>query len=89
MYFNRDTGAGAGAGGMKQSQSYYSNMQVGVESQLWNEMTSCFPPQAPDMDDVKESVKQGVTKVAGRLSGMASGVMSSIQVSQPLYIKTI
>jgi len=59
MYFNRDTGAGAG--GMKQSQSYYSNMQ------------------APDMDDVKESVKQGVTKVAGRLSGMASGVMSSIQ----------
>merc|ERR1719189_1746328 len=58
MYFNRDTATG---GGMKQSQSYYSNMQ------------------APDMDDVKESVRQGVTKVAGRLSGMASGVMSSIQ----------
>eukprot|EP00092_Neocalanus_flemingeri_P034398 GFUD01037407.1.p1 GENE.GFUD01037407.1~~GFUD01037407.1.p1 ORF type:complete len:540 (+),score=207.18 GFUD01037407.1:53-1672(+) len=35
--------------------------------------------QAPDMDDVKESVRQGVTKVAGRLSGMASGVMSQIQ----------
>jgi len=60
MYFNRDTGA-SGAGVMKQSQSYYSNMQ------------------APDMDDVKESVRHGVTKVAGRLSGMASGVMSSIQ----------
>ena len=28
MYFNRDTGSGAG--GMKQSQSYYSNMQVGA-----------------------------------------------------------
>ena len=36
--------------------------------------------QAPDMEDVKESVRHGVTKVAGRLSGMASGVMSSIQV---------
>jgi len=35
--------------------------------------------QAPDMEDVKESVRQGVTKVAGRLSGMASGVMSQIQ----------
>lgn len=35
--------------------------------------------QAPDMDDVKESVKQGVSKVAGRLSNMASGVMSQIQ----------
>ena len=41
-----------------------------------------FSSQAPDMDDVKESVRHGVTKVAGRLSGMASGVMSSIQVSQ-------
>jgi len=35
--------------------------------------------QAPDMEDVKESVRQGVTKVAGRLSGMASGVMNQIQ----------
>jgi len=35
--------------------------------------------QAPDMEDVKESVRQGVTKVAGRLSGIASGVMSQIQ----------
>jgi ADP-ribosylation factor GTPase-activating protein 2/3 len=34
---------------------------------------------APDLDDVKESVKQGVSKVAGRLSNMASGVMSQIQ----------
>lgn len=35
--------------------------------------------QAPDLEDVKESVKQGVTKVAGRLSSLANGVMSSIQ----------
>ena len=35
---------------------------------------------APDMEDVKESVKQGVSKVAGRLSNMASGVMTQIQV---------
>jgi len=34
---------------------------------------------APDMDDVKESVRQGVSKVAGRLSNMASGVMNQIQ----------
>lgn len=36
--------------------------------------------QAPDLDDVKESVRQGVTKVAGKLSSLANGVMSSIQV---------
>ncbi|XP_066998688.1 ADP-ribosylation factor GTPase-activating protein 2 isoform X2 [Anabrus simplex] len=35
--------------------------------------------QAPDLEDVKESVRQGVTKVAGKLSSIANGVMSSIQ----------
>ncbi|XP_014098652.2 ADP-ribosylation factor GTPase-activating protein 2 [Bactrocera oleae] len=35
--------------------------------------------QAPDLDDVKESVRQGVHKVAGRLSSIANDVMSSIQ----------
>lgn len=35
---------------------------------------------APDLDDVRESVRQGVTKVAGRLSSLANGVMSTIQV---------
>uniref|UniRef100_A0A1I8Q8X4 Arf-GAP domain-containing protein n=1 Tax=Stomoxys calcitrans TaxID=35570 RepID=A0A1I8Q8X4_STOCA len=35
--------------------------------------------QAPDMDDVKESVRQGVHKVAGRLSSLANDVMSSLQ----------
>uniref|UniRef100_A0A1B0FB98 Arf-GAP domain-containing protein n=1 Tax=Glossina morsitans morsitans TaxID=37546 RepID=A0A1B0FB98_GLOMM len=32
--------------------------------------------QAPDLDDVKESVRQGVHKVAGRLSALANDVMS-------------
>jgi len=40
---------------------------------------SSYSVQAPDMEDVKESVRQGVSKLGGRLSGMASGVMSSIQ----------
>uniref|UniRef100_A0A1B6D9B9 Arf-GAP domain-containing protein n=1 Tax=Clastoptera arizonana TaxID=38151 RepID=A0A1B6D9B9_9HEMI len=35
--------------------------------------------QAPDLEDVKESVRQGVTKVAGKLSSLANGMMSSIQ----------
>ncbi|XP_073840583.1 ADP-ribosylation factor GTPase activating protein 3 isoform X1 [Musca autumnalis] len=35
--------------------------------------------QAPDLDDVKESVRQGVHKVAGRLSSLANDVMSSLQ----------
>ncbi|XP_044730621.1 ADP-ribosylation factor GTPase-activating protein 2 isoform X2 [Chrysoperla carnea] len=42
-----------------------------------NSMANNF--QAPDLDDVKESVRQGVTKVAGKLSSLANGVMSSIQ----------
>ncbi|XP_050530472.1 ADP-ribosylation factor GTPase-activating protein 2 [Daktulosphaira vitifoliae] len=35
--------------------------------------------QAPDLEEVKESVKQGVTRVAGKLSSLANGVMSSFQ----------
>ncbi|EDV97200.1 ADP-ribosylation factor GTPase-activating protein 2 [Drosophila grimshawi] len=34
---------------------------------------------APDLDDVKESVRQGVHKVAGRLSNLANDVMTSLQ----------
>lgn len=37
--------------------------------------------QAPDLEDVRESVRQGVTKVAGKISSLANGVMSSLQVS--------
>jgi len=40
---------------------------------------SGYNVQAPDMEDVKESVRQGVSKLGGRLSGMASGVMNQIQ----------
>lgn len=36
--------------------------------------------QAPDFDDVKESVRLGVTKVAGKISSLVNGAMSSIQV---------
>lgn len=54
---------GSGGGGMSRSSSSYSYTNV----------------QAPDMEDVRESVKQGVNKVAGRLSNMASGVMNQIQ----------
>lgn len=35
--------------------------------------------QAPDLDEVRESVRQGVTKVAGRLGSIATNVMSSLQ----------
>ena len=38
--------------------------------------------QAPDLEDVKDSVRQGVSKVAGRLSNVASGVMTQLQVKQ-------
>ena len=37
--------------------------------------------QAPDLEDVKDSVRQGVSKVAGRLSNVASGVMTQLQVN--------
>lgn len=39
-----------------------------------------YTVQAPDLEDVRESVRQGVTKVAGKLSSLANGVMSSLQV---------
>ncbi|XP_071532926.1 ADP-ribosylation factor GTPase-activating protein 2 isoform X7 [Panulirus ornatus] len=35
--------------------------------------------QAPDLDEVRESVRQGVTKVAGRLGSLANNVISSLQ----------
>ncbi|KAJ2941121.1 hypothetical protein O0L34_g10357 [Tuta absoluta] len=38
-----------------------------------------FTVNAPDLDEVRESVRAGVTRVAGRLSSLANGVVSSIQ----------
>lgn len=48
-----------------QTQKNYSGVNVTI--------------QAPDLDEVRESVRQGVTKVAGRLGNLANNVMSSLQ----------
>jgi len=62
------------------SSSISSDMYFNRDGPSMNKSQSYYSGmQAPDMEDVKESVRQGVTKVAGRLSGMASGVMSQIQ----------
>jgi len=61
------------------SSDMYFNRETGAGGGMRQSQSYGSNFQAPDMDDVKESVRQGVTKVAGRLSGMASGVMSSIQ----------
>lgn len=44
-----------------------------------NRQTAGFTVNAPDFDDVKESVRAGVTRVAGRLSSLATGMVSSLQ----------
>lgn len=46
----------------------------------WYIMYLFFTHQAPDLDEVRESVRQGVTKVAGRLGNIANNVMASLQV---------
>ncbi|BES91214.1 ADP-ribosylation factor GTPase-activating protein [Nesidiocoris tenuis] len=63
-YFGRNEGGNRGGGG-----------GGGGNPNLLNQALI----QAPDLEDVKESVRQGVTRVAGRLSSLANGVMSSIQ----------
>lgn len=83
MFFDKESGGGCGpdanlsrfAGSSSISSADYfgrTEMRPAAAGAAYN---------APDMDDVKESVRQGVTKVAGRLSNMASGVMNQLQVS--------
>jgi len=82
MYFGRsgDGGDGgrdanlsrfAGASSIS-SADYYGRDEVPYHARA----TSL---QAPDLEDVKDSVRQGVSKVAGRLSNVASGVMTQLQ----------
>lgn len=52
----------------------------GPSSFQWPQSMLLPLPQAPDLDEVRESVRQGVTKVAGRLGSLANNVMSSLQV---------
>ncbi|KAL5290821.1 ARFGAP2 family protein [Megaselia abdita] len=59
------------------SSDYFGRNDGPANSQ--NNSHSSMNFNAPDMEDVKESVRQGVTKVAGRISNLANNVMSSIQ----------
>ncbi|CAG0913058.1 unnamed protein product [Notodromas monacha] len=63
------------------SSAISSDAYFGRESQPSGSRgyASSMNMNAPDLDDVKESVRQGVTKVAGKLSNLASGVMQQIQ----------
>jgi len=61
------------------SSDMYFNRESGGGGGMSRSSSNYSNMQAPDMDEVKESVRQGVNKVAGRLSNMASGVMNQIQ----------
>jgi len=82
MFFGSDSASDrdANLNRFQGSNSISSDMYFNREGGSMNKSQSYTANlQAPDMEDVKESVRQGVTKVAGRLSGMASGVMNQIQ----------
>jgi len=82
MFFGSDSASDrdANLNRFQGSNSISSDMYFNRESSNMSKSQSYTSNlQAPDMEDVKESVRQGVTKVAGRLSGMASGVMNQIQ----------
>jgi len=82
MFFGSDSASDrdANLNRFQGSNSISSDMYFNREtSNMSKSQSYTANMQAPDMEDVKESVRQGVTKVAGRLSGMASGVMNQIQ----------
>merc|ERR1719317_1007794 len=82
MFFGSDSASDrdANLNRFQGSNSISSDMYFNRESSNMSKSQSYTSNlQAPDIEDVKESVRQGVTKVAGRLSGMASGVMNQIQ----------
>merc|ERR1712055_53307 len=81
MFFGSDSASDrdANLNRFQGSNSISSDMYFNREtSNMSKSQSYTANMQAPDMEDVKESVRQGVTKVAGRLSGMASGVMNQI-----------
>jgi len=86
MYFgnndngDRDANLTRFQGSSSISSDMYFNRDTGSSAGGMSRSSSAYSNiQAPDMDDVKESVRQGVSKVAGRLSSVASGVMNQLQ----------
>jgi len=85
MYFgrsgdsDRDGGRDANLSRFSGSSSISSADYFGREEVPYHSRGGAAGLQAPDMEDVKDSVRQGVSKVAGRLSNVASGVMTQLQ----------
>jgi len=85
MYFGdkdqdtRDANLSRFQGSASISSDMYFNRETAAGSTGGMARSASYSMQAPDMEDVKESVRQGVSKLGGRLSGMASGVMNQIQ----------
>lgn len=77
---DRDGGRDANLSRFSGSSSISSADYFGREEVPYHSRGGAAGLQAPDMEDVKDSVRQGVSKVAGRLSNVASGVMTQLQV---------
>merc|ERR1712071_9866 len=66
-----------GATGFSSSDYFMAGFGMGKSHS--QQQSNAYNLQAPDLDDVKDSVRQGVTKVASRLSSMANDFASNIQ----------